>query len=425
MLTLAFVLLAPTGAPPIDPGLAARYLAHARELAQADGGRLWGRSLDGPLLFVDRATRTVAANIPDTEGRLTRQGAIWVGELPPGQDVANTAVTWAGRRWTMILWPLSSHRVERGRLLAHEMYHRIQPEIGLTGGEAPNAHLATRDGRLWTRLEWRALGEALMRRGGARRAALLDALAYRARRRSLFPAAAREEQLQELNEGLAEYTGFVLGFPEDAVADRAAVQLQGADGQAHFARSFAYATGPAYGVLLDAAAPSWKTSLTASSDLGELARRAYRIAVPDPSTVDERRAGYDAERVIADEDARAARRAAQVAAFERRFVEGPVLVLPPDEGLQYSFDPNAVAPFRDGSVFETARITAAWGILTVTTGGVYVERTGAGGITRLVVPVDPARTPPVAGDGWTLELAPGWAPVAGTRPGDWALVRTP
>jgi hypothetical protein len=57
----------------------------------------------------------------------------------------------------------------------------------------------------------RALAEALSHDGDGRRAAIRDALDFRARRRALFPGAAEEEDALERNEGMAEYTGLVLG----------------------------------------------------------------------------------------------------------------------------------------------------------------------------------------------------------------------
>src|SRR5215510_12674854 len=83
-------------APPIDPALAASAFDEARALSDADGGKLWGRRLYGPMLFVDRETRAVVANEPDREGHLHKEGAIFTGTLPDSVLVANTATRWAG-----------------------------------------------------------------------------------------------------------------------------------------------------------------------------------------------------------------------------------------------------------------------------------------------------------------------------------------
>src|SRR5439155_13555331 len=59
---------------PIDTALARRHFQQASALTARDGGRLWGRSLAGPILFVDPATRAVLADSADLEGLLRPLG---------------------------------------------------------------------------------------------------------------------------------------------------------------------------------------------------------------------------------------------------------------------------------------------------------------------------------------------------------------
>ncbi|MFQ5765610.1 MAG: hypothetical protein ACE5GT_11830, partial [Rhodospirillales bacterium] len=146
---------------------------------------LWGRALYGPMLFVDPETRFVVANHEDEDGKLTEQDAVFVGTLPDEEQIANTAYAWAGVTWTMVIWPLPENRYSRMRLLMHESFHRIQGDLGVLGANPANSHLDTKDGRIWLRLEWRALAEALIRRGQERHKAIKDALVFRAYRRSL------------------------------------------------------------------------------------------------------------------------------------------------------------------------------------------------------------------------------------------------
>ena len=97
--------------------------------------------------------------------------------------------------------------------MLHELFHRIQPELGLitAGGpaRAGDAHLDTLEGRVWLRLEWRALARALCQSGEDRKRAVSDALAFRLTRRSQFANAAENERVEEIREGLAQYTGTV------------------------------------------------------------------------------------------------------------------------------------------------------------------------------------------------------------------------
>lgn len=410
-------------APTIDLEQARAYFAQAEQLSEDDGGELWGVELYGPLLFVDPSTRFVAANL--SASRFSATAGVYTGELPADQNPSNTAIDWAGRRWTMLVWPLPSNRYDRRRLLAHEMFHRVQPQLGLPMSSPPNQHMATREGRIWTRLEWRALAEALIRTGRERTAALLDALVFRARRHSLFPNAAEEERALELNEGLAEYTGLKLsGLPAEVLPDRAAVALERRERQTNLARAFAYATGPAYGLLLDGSGRSWREGVSTTTDLAALTAEAYGITPPRGGDAEMRTSVYDGRRVIEEETLRAERRAERLDRLRARFLADPVVRLTPGAEFRYAFDPNAAVPIPDiGTVYESARVTDTWGVLTVESGGVLLVQT-ASGITEVVVPAPAAAsTPPRSGDGWRLELTPGWRVEAGEQPGDWRVVR--
>jgi hypothetical protein len=375
-------------------------------------------------MFVDRASRFIAANVPDSAGLLTERNGVWVGTLPSDQNVANTALDCAGRRWSMLVWPVPSNRYARQQLVFHELFHRIQPEIGFPATDAVNDHLDTRDGRVWLRLEWRALAEALVRQDDARRQAVEDALAFRARRLLLFPSARASERALELNEGLAEYTGLVMsGLPMSVVADRAAFELGRREQQEHYARSFAYASGPAYGTLLDQSDSSWRTRLTARSDLGSLLSDV--MDVPASHAGAEGRVDrYDGARVIAQEQERAERSAAVQAELRTRFLESPTLSLTPGEEFRYSFDPNAAAPLQGvGTSYDRARITDTWGVLNVLSGGVLFVRPDRY-IVEVKVPINNSGdAPPTGGDTWTLELTDGWVLERGATPGSWVVVR--
>ena len=98
----------------IKLSLANHYFQEAKAASDRDGGKLWGVTLYGPMLFVDEATRSVAANEPDKNGILRKEANVFVGKLPDEINVANTAVNWAGVKWTMVIWTsLSEERRAR------------------------------------------------------------------------------------------------------------------------------------------------------------------------------------------------------------------------------------------------------------------------------------------------------------------------
>jgi hypothetical protein len=416
---LAALLLAGLQAAPaqalqgsVDAAKASSYFAEARAVARRDAGALWGRSLEAPMLFVDPATRHVVASAPDAAGRLSREGTVFVGTLTPEVPAANTAVEWAGVRWTMLMWPPPEGAADRARLFAHELFHRLQGELGLPPADRPNAHLDTADGRAWLRLEWRALRAALLSAGEVRRRAVADALAFRARRRSLFPEAAGEERALELNEGLAEYTGVAAALPAGRERTAAAVALiDRSNERPTLVRSFAYVSGPAYGLLLDDRGGSWRRGLTPSSDLGALAAAAYRVTARGEEA-GRRASPYGGAALIAGEQGREREREARAAAYRARLVEGRVLRLPL-RGGRFSFDPNTVFPLGErGTVYPALRVTDAWGVLTVTGGALIAPDWSAVAVAAAGPPAPEGGA--LRGDGWSLELAPGWRLAEGT-----------
>jgi hypothetical protein len=408
----------------IDPELAATYFEEARALSAADGGRLWGKPLYGPMLFAAADTREVVANQADAEGNLQPSGKIFKGKLPANIGIANTAVRWAGVEWTMVMWPLPRDRQDRARLMAHELYHRIQDDIGLPGINPANLHLDTRDGRIWLQMEWRALERALWETGPGRRKALADALAFRRYRRSLFKSAELEENQLEINEGLSEYTGVKLSSysTREALFIATYIVRQGRS-RSSFVRSFAYISGPAYGVLLDEIDPGWRKKLSPTSDLAQLLtnRLALRNIPSTQPDVLARASGYDGQALIADETRKDELRKAQLATHRKRFVDGPVLLLPLSDDVGYTYDPNNVMALDDlGTVYPRLRVTDNWGILEVSNGALMIRENGAVKFVRVPAPANKDARP-LEGDGWKLELKSDWQLVPGTRAGDFVL----
>lgn len=421
--TLAAVMLAATlaaGLPTnglaqdtnLDPTLAGRYFDEARRTCESDGGRLWGRPLCGPMLFVDPSTRGVVANQSDAEGLLKPLGAVFVGTLPAEVNVANTAADWGGVRWLMVMTSsLPPDKYRRASLMAHELWHRAQESIGFPPSGAPNNHLDTPEGRVWLRLEWRALSAALSASGKERRRAASDALLFRAYRRSLFPRAAAEEREMEMHEGLAEYTGVRLSGSPDPARYVVDVCITQESGRETFVRSFAYASGPAYGVLLDAADAGWTRRLRKEDDLGRLLQKRMGLVSPaDPGQAAAERARvYDGERLMASEAERKEGRRKLLAVYRSRLVSGPLLVIRL-ERMRMSFNPGNLTPLEGlGTVYPEIRVTKGGALLNSNFSDMRVR-----------APAD-ALARPLRGDGWTLELNEGWSLTPGERKGDFIL----
>jgi hypothetical protein len=411
---------------PIPIETARTYFSEAQSLCQADHGQVWGVSLCGPIMFVDPQSRSIVANQADAKGLLKADGGVFIGLLPTDQNIANTAVEWSGVHWTQMLWPLPDDVRQRGTLISHELFHRIQDQLKLPkveGGE--NAQLDTVDGRYYLQLEWRALSRALQASTNEeRKKAVADAVLFRAERYRLFPSAEAQEQALELNEGLAEYTGVRVGNPTPKEQIKAALyDLSSHRDDNTFVRSFAYATGPGYGLLLDRYLPGWHDQLRAGQGFDALLRNALNIALPTnlKRAAEQRAPQYDGATLRAAEVERETKRQQLVAGYRARFVDGPVLTLQ-FRHMHVQFDPRNLQPLGDaGMVYPNLRISDDWGILDAKNGALMKPDWSA-----VIVVVPSASTgSSLKGDGWTLELKSGWKIVPGTRRGDLILASGP
>jgi hypothetical protein len=408
----------------VDTVSALSALARFEAACDEQGRAIWGQPLCGPMVLVHAPTRVAIANVSDPEGRFEVCQDAWFGSLPAGMLTANTAVSWGGTRWAMVLLPLPTDEFDRLALLAHEAFHRVQPALGLSGRDAQNLHLDEEQGRLWLRLELRALHAALRQDDALSRGALHDALHFRAHRHRLFPGADSLEALLEREEGLAEYTGAVFAMSVLG-ADVAPVlrALERSDRSRSYVRALGYATGPALGLLLDRHAPGWRESAGERS-LADVLADAVDFDGRDTlgaSDVVSRAASYGYGEVAAEESERARAAAAQQADIRARLLEGPVLLLRQND-LQASFNPGELVPVPShGTYYPTGTFQAAWGRLVVSAGGALMSPDWQ----TLRVPAPAAGALPgggrIEGDGWSLELERGWTavPAAG---GGWLLV---
>jgi len=382
-----------------DYRLQAAAASELQQMCSADAGQLWTANLCGPLIVVDGQTRAVWATQRDNTDLLvlTPAGG-WVGTLPARVPVANTTVDWGGVRWIMVVGPLPEDATARRVLVAHEAWHRVQTSIGFPMQNVNPAHLETERGRYLMRLELRALATAMLSNGRARRNAAKDALSFRMARLASFADARTSEAALDRNEGLASYTGVRLGAGDQAhlFATRT---LNAYDQQGALARSYAYASGPAYGLLLDEFVPTWRTSLAgwAPADLLTSPLRAEELSTRDLNRRAER---YGGPEIAGQERARAENQRRIVAELTTRF-SGARLELPLRE-MQFEFDPGQVTPVEGlGTVYQRLVLRDAWGELRATEGALIspnfdlltAARPSAGGLS---------------GPGWTLNLAAGY-----------------
>ncbi len=405
LLLLTFLCSAAHAQP--TPEDARRVFETADQIARQDNSDLWGVSLAGPIVLVDPETRRAVSDTPAPGFEYI--GGLWTGMLPDSIGLANTAFRFGSSYRTMLLWPAPDDESDLRRLVAHELWHRVQQDIGFPMSGPTNEHLGTRDGRYLLQLEMRALAVALQDPDNP--LPLQDALGFRALRYAQFDTAQEEERSLLMHEGLAQYTGASLAGVSAADARQHASKALGeSEADPSFVRSFAYALGPAYGLLLDIHRPGWTRIATPERDLRDLFDLPPRAA-PDPTR-------YGGEALAASEDSREATRLARLDAVMERYVTGTVLFLKFDN-MNVSFDPGQVEILPGhGSIYQSMTLTDAWGKLTVT-GGALIKSDWSGVAVPAPYPVGGE----MVTEGYQLELDPAWEIVC--EPGVCLVRRAP
>lgn len=385
---------------------------------------LWPAQLCGPIVLVDPTTRAAVSNQPDPAGRFKPQDGMFVGEWPANMDLANTAMDWGDKRWALVMLPLSQDPFTRLQLLAHESFHRIQPELGFEMADAMAQHLDEQEGRTWLRLEIRALARSLRSEGDEARAAALDALLFRSVRNVSFPGSESLERRLEGHEGLAEYTGvrFALDVT-GASLDEVARRVESFEKRSTYVRSLGYGTGPALGLLLDRYEPGWRRNVGAAPDLAQ--RLATALAAPQANREEaaRRAVSYGFDVVEKEEMERAERLTGERKRYRAQLIEGPVLTLDlPERRLVYN--PNTVVSLGDqGNVYPKSILIGPWGRLTLQEGGALVSANRDRARVAAPNSVEPDNKSIVTGPGWTLALEQGWHLVPGPRSGDFRIER--
>lgn len=416
----------------IDTASALAALRDASTACHLDAGRLWGISLCAPIALTDRATRLVIAT-DSVSGRpfLPYVGA-FLTTAPEELGFANTSFTWGTRSWAMILLPLPADRFDRASLVMHEVFHSVQDTLHLAGSDPANNQLDVLEGRHLLRLELRALAaalDALSNSGADVRAHTSDALLFRAQRHALYPAADSLEPALEMQEGLAEYTGdrlamMLTGEPATRIAPR----VRAFQSNPTYVRSFAYATGPALGILLDHFSPTWRRDVRTTRNPALLLARAIGFHAPIDlaRAVSQRAKSYGDAEIMSQELARDSTRRVRMADYRKRLVDGPTVTFR-QTNLSRGFNPQTLVGFDSvWTIYPTGNFSADWGSLDVKDGGAIVAsdfRT-----LRVAAPGTPI-TPEmraIHGSGWTLTIAPSWSlrPVAG-RAGSYEAAKNP
>ena len=351
---------------------AAPCFENLKKVSDADKGKLWGKTLYGPTMFVDVQTRNLVANQQNKENSFEQKGDLFFGQLPEDIIIANTSISYCGEDWTCVIWDDSRDLLTSTQLLIHESLHRIQDEIGLPSCGSSNQHLDETEGELQLKLELGILKDLLQNDSKDLTEGLRDAMTVRKYRQTMFPNG--NENQFECHEGMAEYTAFkLLPLDNDNEAIRkglvAAAITKGMDGSG-FGNSFAYLTGPAYGLLIDEMIPDWRNGIRSGKTIPDVI--STEIAIPDTvdnAEIERLSARYNLTEYLNKERSRLEARDKEDAELRDRFSESKWLVIPNDN-INFGFNPSErlVAYDTIGVICNTMQLRGSFGTLEVGNG---------------------------------------------------------
>ncbi|AZA79582.1 hypothetical protein EG347_19845 [Chryseobacterium sp. G0186] len=369
---------------------------------------LWNKDLYGPMLLVEPKTRVIFTNEADDKGVLKLKDGVYSGILPADINIANTAVNWNGKRWTMVMLPLPQNKQARIGLLAHESFHGIQPSLGFELSNPENNHLDRKDGRIYLRLELEALKKVVQSNSEKDvRQHLTNALILRKYRHSLYDGSALVENQLELNEGLAEFTGVIVsGGNKKEIRESLVNNINDFFNNPTFVRSFAYHTIPVYGYLLYQKDKTWNKRITSKTDLTDYFIKAYNITIPADVKIAVNNVSdlYNRQIIIDEETKREEETKKRIAEYKSKFIDLPHFEIKFVK-MNVSFDPRNIVPIEDkGTVYPNIRVTDVWGVLTVQNGALMSPYWDKISISN---PIE-TKEKQIVGEGWVLELSDGY-----------------
>ncbi|WP_346985582.1 hypothetical protein [Chryseobacterium sp. POE27] len=388
---------------PVDPVYISRYFKEIKK-ATEQGFGVWNRDLYGNILLVDPTTRQLYSNNPDLKNVLKPNHDIYQGSLPDDINIANTSVQWGGKVWAMIMLPLPDDKYERVNLSVHELFHTAQASLGFAQNNKESKHLDQKEGRIFLRLELEALKKAILAAtSNEQKKHLSNALMFRKHRNVLFPGSDDIENQLELNEGIAEYTGFAMsGRNKEQIKQHFISDLDNFIANPTYVRSFAYVTTPIYGYFVSFKNKNWNREISAKTNLTDFFIEKLNIKIPDDvkSIPDKVIEEYDGLSIIAQERLRDEKIQAKIAEYKARFVEKPHFEIT-FEKMNISFDPRNILSLEDeGTVYPNVRITDNWGILEVSKAALISPDW-----SRISIGIpEKINGSTIEGDGWILKL---------------------
>jgi len=391
------------------PDKASRYFKEIEEICNRDSGRLWGKNLYGPLMYVERGSRRIVTNQPDNDGLLKSKNGIYTGLYPKELILINAPVKFGGTQFAMVPLPPEEDEYRIKTRAIHSLFHRFQENEGVTGSSFNANNMDEKEARLWIKLEWKALRKAINTGGDERQLAVRDALIFRGSNRELYHKYAGDENKFETYEGLATFTYTLLcANSREEFKSRLFENLDRVYSMQSYARSYGFIHGALYAFLLYDKGYDVKNIKTDNFDLGNAVKELYNIELPSicRDVAGSLAVNYDIATVNIEEEKRDTDIQESIHRQTSLFTERPVVFLEL-ESPYFDFEPEDVHSLDTlGTLYNSLRVSDNWGKLTVEKGGCLVSNNLK--FLRITAKAFKADKSHISGEGWHLILNSDW-----------------
>ncbi len=391
------------------PGKAIKYFREVETICKNDNGKLLGKNLYGPMMFVDRPTRKIFANQPDKEGILKEKEGVYMGDYPKELIIENKPLVFGGILFAMVLLPPQEDDYRIKTRAIRSFYHCFRKEAGHETTSFNVKHMDDKNARLWLKLEWRALRNAINNEGELRLQAIRDALIFRGARRELYPLSVNDENKFEDSEGLATFTSITLC--EDSVGEAKRRLIENLDRTyklQSYGRIYGSVHGALYAYLANKKGFDFKTINSDTIDLGNEVKALYNIQLPSicRDVAGSLALSYDVESIYQEEEQRLTDIKERIHNEVSTFTEKPVVYLEL-ESPYFDFEPEDIRSLDTlGTIYATMRVADNWGKLTVDKVGCLVSYNLK--FLRITAKNFKESKNHVSGDGWQLMLNNNW-----------------
>lgn len=367
----------------------------AEILNKPESKALWNISLNAPIVIIDHINNKLFFSAIENGSVQPIKEELWDNKIP----LANSFFDYNGRRHVTIIHSafMNSTCEQRINLLSHEIFHLYQKELGIENETSKNYHMDEAQGRALLQIEMKALQQVLSGHSGS----LSDALYTRAYRQSLYPD--NNEDLYELNEGLAEYTGIKLSVKNIREYVKSKLDYDISRG---YTNAFGYSTGSAYAVILDEIYPEWRYDKELTNGLVYLIKKVkpqYGGTV-EKSELDKLLAKYEYAQIIENEKEEL-KSFGDIAKFKELLKpETPKLCLA-NQKINFTYNPNdRVISLGDAVLLRNMTIMGEWGQVNAKNGIVRLNNWSA----FYLLPPTNITANVVQGDSYEIKLNQGW-----------------